>query len=503
MEFIPYLVVIPLGSAFLITLLGKRVRAAGSLVSCLAAFALACISFILASGVIAQGPPFVYKVGHWLPPAGITLVIDSLAAFMLVTVNVVSLLILVYSSDYVKKYTDEWKFYALFMLMLTGINGVLAAGDIFNLYVFLEIGAIAAYFLVAFGIEAEELEAAFKYAVMGSVASIFILLGIAFLYSFTSTLNMADMASVLSSCAPGASAKVVQFTSVLFLMGFGLKAALFPFHAWLPYAHSAAPAPVSAMLSGILIKVLGIYALARIFFNVFGLSSAVSSVLIFLAVFSMIVGSILAFGQSDIKRLFAYSSISQIGYIALALGIGTPLAVTGALFYLLAHSVSKSLLFLTSGAIERIAGTRDLGRIRGISAREPVTGYSTLIASLSVCGVPPLAGFWGKLIIIIACFQAGHRFLAFIAIAVSILTLAYYFKALTPALFGQDEMSESRQNRTRLSLSFIAPMLILAVLTVACAWLLVPGPGNTLLRNAAGVLTGGVDYAGIITGGLR
>lgn len=499
MSSIPYLIAIPLAAAFLITLAGARSRIAAFL-SCAAAFGLAAVSLILAGAVISRGA-LVYKVGGWAFPAGITLVVDAFSALVLVTANAAAFLILAYATDYIRKYTDGWKFYALFMTMLAGTNGVLVSGDIFNLYIFMEIAAISAYFLVAFGIEAEEFEAAFKYAVMGSVASIFILLGIAFLYSAASTLNMADLALCLS--LGGVSPKAVQFVAVLFLAGFGLKAALAPFHAWLPYAHSAAPAPVSAMLSGVLIKVLGVYALARILFNVLGMSAALSGAVICLAVISMFAGALLAFGQSDIKRLFAYSSVSQIGYIALGLGLGTPLAIAGALFYLLNHSISKSLLFLDSGSIEKISGTRDLGRIRGIMRDEPVTGWTAMAAALSICGIPPFGGFWAKLMIIAACLQAKHVLLALVTVIVSMMTLAYYFRALTPALFGLRERTGVNTEKTRVELLPALSVIILAILSACAVFVLVPGAANLLLRSASAVLSSGAGYAAAVTGGMR
>ena len=497
---VPLLIMIPLAAAFCIPIIGKRIKWAGGMLALVATAGLIFAVFAIMPGLMKQ-KLIIYKVGGWMPPAGISLVVDSLSAFMLIVVNVIAFLIAFYSINYMRQYTDRWKFYSLFMLMLSGMNGVLIAGDIFNLYVFLEMAAVSGYFLVAFGTGEAELEAAFKYAVMGTVASIFILLGIGILYSYTSTLNMADMARVLSQGRQ--PVRVIQFVSVLFLMGFGLKAALVPFHSWLAYAHSSAPAPISAMLSGISIKVLGIYALARIFFNVFGVTPAVSTILIILAVLSMVVGSLLAFGQSDIKRLFAYSSISQIGYIALALGIGTPLAIMGALFHLVNHSIFKSLLFLNSGSIEYVTGTRDLGRMRNIARNTPVTGYTNLIASLSICGLPPLGGFWSKLIIILACIQANRPGLAFVAIAVSILTLAYYFKALTPALFGRDSARAAAGFNKKTPFVMGLPMIILAVLTVISVGMLFPNPAGGLLKDASGVLSDGKSYARIIMGALK
>ncbi|MFC1674939.1 complex I subunit 5 family protein, partial [Candidatus Omnitrophota bacterium] len=248
MKLIPFFVIIPLAAAFLVSLLGKRLRGLGDVLSNLAALALLALSLYSIPLVSAQ-KVLVYKVGGWIPPIGISMVLDGLSSFMLVTVSLVSLMVTLYSVRYMEKFTDKSKFYTLFMLMLAGMNGVIITGDLFNLFVFLEIASISSYALVAFGTEAEELEASFKYGVMGSVTSCFILLGIGLLYSYTSTLNMADISQVLAEKGSGV---LVSFVTVLFLAGFGLKGALVPFHAWLPDAHPSAPAPISAMLSGVL-----------------------------------------------------------------------------------------------------------------------------------------------------------------------------------------------------------------------------------------------------------
>jgi multicomponent Na+:H+ antiporter subunit D len=310
------------------------------------------------------------------------------------------------------------------------------------------------------------------------------------------------MADIAASIADPATSKVVLFASVLFFMGFGLKAALAPFHAWLPDAHSSAPTPVSAMLSGLLIKVLGIYVISRLFFNVFGMSQAISAILISLAVISMFVASFMAFGQNDLKRLLAYSTISQVGYIMLGLGVATPLAIMGALFHLFNHSIFKPLLFLNAGAVEDVCGTRDLSRMSGVLSRSRLTGYTNLIGSLSICGIPPLGGFWSKIIIIFACIQANRPFLAFIAAVVSMLTLGYYFKAVNPVLFGVAG-SQAPAGKKRLPPEFALPLLILAALSVVSVLLLVPGIGRHFLGDAITVLVKGREYATILTGIVR
>ena len=501
MSQLPFFVIVPLAAGFFIPVFGKKIKPLGGAVSVAATAALLILSANDAYLLFGSGRMLVCNVSGWQAPFGIPLVADGLTCFMLVIVNTTAFLVSLYATEYVKRYTDPWKFFSLFMLMVAGMNGVLISGDLFNLYVFLEVAAVAAYALVAFGAEAEELEAAFKYAVMGAVGSSFIVLGIAFVYSSASTLNMADISTTLSGTA--ASRIPALFASVLFLMGFGLKAALMPFHAWLPDAHSSAPTPISAMLSGLLIKVLGVYVIIRIFFNVFGMSEKLSMILISLAVLSMVAASLMAFGQTDLKRLLAYSTISQVGYIMLGLGVGTPLAIMGALFHLFSHSISKALLFLSAGAVEDIGGTRDLNKMPGVLARSRVTGYTNLIGSMSVCGIPPLSGFWSKIIIIFACIQADRPMLAFTAAAVGMLTIGYYFKAVTPALFGAAGSSDKAAGKKKLPPMLVLPLVALAFLAVFGILLLVPGIGRQFLGDAIAALIRGKEYASVLAECVR
>ncbi|MFA5275280.1 MAG: proton-conducting transporter membrane subunit, partial [Candidatus Omnitrophota bacterium] len=421
MRLLVFLTLIPLLAAFLTALLGNLLKKRENLIANCASFVLLLISLKVAQ-LTAIHKVIVYKIGGWNFPLGVLLVADGLSSFLLVVVNIVVFLVLIYSVGYMRHYTGRWKFYTLFMLMLSGINGVIISGDLFNCYVFLELSSICAYILVAFGLEPEHLEASFKYAVMGAAASIFILLGIALLYGYTSTLNMSDMADALSAKPQGF---LIGFISVLFLAGFGLKAALVPFHAWLPDAHSSAPTPVSAVLSGVFIKALGVYAISRIFFNVIGVTDKILQVLMLLGIISMAVGAFLAVSQNDMKRMLAYSSISQLGYIIFALGVGTPLALLGGIFHLFNHASAKSLLFLNAGSIEHATGRRELDGLGGLNSKLPLTSNTSLIGAMSISGIPPFAGFWSKLIIIIAAIQAGYIGFSAIAVLVSIVTLVY------------------------------------------------------------------------------
>lgn len=493
---LPLFVAIPLAGAFLIVLLTRLSSKLSDVIALLAALSLAALSFL----AINQ-PTLVCKMGGWGAirgiPIGIYLVLDGLSSFILIIVNTVAFLVLIYSLNYMERYTDKARYYALFLLMLAGMNGVVLSGDMFNIFVFLELAAIASYALVAFGTEAKELEAAFKYQVMGILASCFILLGIALLYSLTGTLNMADIARILQQSGMNTA---FLFIAGLFIVGFGLKSAIVPFHTWLPDAHSLAPAPISAMLSGLLIKVIGIYGLLRIIFNVLGLGKVDIILNIFLAlgIVSIVVGALLALGQDDFKRLLAYSSISQIGYIIFAFGLGTPLAFLGGLFHLLNHATAKSLLFLNSGAITYSTGTRDLNKLGGLRRKMPITSTTSLIGSLSMVGLPPFGGFWSKLVIIAAAIFSGHIILASVAVLVSIVTLVYYLRVGKLVFLGT--LSEVRFDIKEVPWAMCLVMLILALLCLGSGVLLIPGLRDIILDPAVKVLSGGFDYGHIVFG---
>ncbi len=479
---VPLFIAIPLAAAFLLPVLA---RGRPALADLLANGTLAALALMAGSTL---GAETVYHVGAWPTPIGIDLRLDALTSLMLLAINGVGLAVAIYSVDYMRRYTDKPRYYALFLLLVAGMNGAVLTGDLFNLYVFMEVAAVASYALVAFGCGHQELEASFKYAVLGTFASVFILIGIALVYGVTGTLNMAHIASRVS--VTGMTVPL-SLAVGLFLCGFGLKAALVPFHAWLPDAHPAAPAPVSAMLSGVLIKAIGIYVVARLIFNVFGADENLLQVLRWLGAVSMIVGGLLATGQSDIKRLFAYSSINQVGYIALGLGLGTPLGVVGALYHLINHSLFKSLLFLNAGTVEYATGSRNLERLGGLRQRIPVTGTTSLLASISIAGVPPLNGFWSKLIIILACVEVGSLGFAAAAVAMSIVTLAYQFKVQRHVFFGAPAPETVRIQREPKTM--VAAMILLTAGSIALSLLVVGGLSSPfLIGPAAHILTGGV-----------
>jgi multicomponent Na+:H+ antiporter subunit D len=339
--------------------------------------------------------------------------------------------------------------------------------------------------------------------VLGSIGSIFVLFAVALVYGNTGSLNMAYISKAIQSSGLNAG---LAFALGLFIAGFGLKAALVPFHAWLPDAHPSAPAPISAMLSGVLIKALGVYALARVVFNVFGITVQLGWLLIALGLLSMVTGAFLAIGQWDFKRLLAYSSISQLGYVVLGIGLGgliiargdnpawASLAILGGLFHLVNHAVYKSLLFLTSGSVEMSTGTRQMKQMGGLAEKMPVTRATCTVASASIAGIPPFSGFWSKLILVIAAIQAHFYWVAAIIVFVSLCTLIMYLKVQRYVFLGElpENLQQTKENKN----SMLVAMIFLACLCVLMGLLvLVPSLKQSILDPAVKVLTDGLEYS--------
>lgn len=491
---LPYYIIIPLLAAFLISLIAGKKDNWAVILSVIAVSALLVLS--LFSFISIKDETITYSMSAWSIPYGIVLVQDALTSFILVMVSIISFTSLIFSIQYIRHLSMDWKYYSLFMLLVTGMNGVIITGDFFNLYVFMEIALFSAFALVAYGSRAEEFEAAFKYAVMGSVSSFLILTGIAITYSATSTLTMAKVAEVL----PAVDQKVILWIGALFMAGFGLKAAAMPFHAWLPDAHSSAPAPISSMLSGVLIKALGIYVLIRIFYNVFNAPEIFMKIFLVLGTISIIIGVFLAIGQWDMKRLLAYHSISQIGYILLGMGIATPLGILGAVFHLFNHAIFKSLLFYNAGSVEMALGTRDLRKMGNLMKLLPITSQTSLIASLSISGIPPFNGFFSKLIIIIAALQAGLPWYAVFAIIGSLLTLASFMKVQRYGFKGETVI-ESSENKIGWRMN--TAMITLAVLCVVTSLMIVPGIQEVTLDPVVKVIADKTEYIQLVLGGMN
>jgi multicomponent Na+:H+ antiporter subunit D len=507
---IPIFVIVPLAGAFLIMILGKFFRDINKYIASLILLFLLVLSIL---AIINTGEKMsLYKVGGWEPvngvPIGIYMVMDGFTTILLCIINLIGFLSTIYSISYISRYTSENYFYALFCLMIAGMNGVVLSGDLFNIFVFLEISAISSYALVAFGVEKNELEASFKYQVLGGLASFLILFGIGFIYWKSRTLNIADIKEVFNM---GHDKSYYLFVQILILSGFGLKAAIIPFHAWLPDAHSSAPSPISAMLSGVLIKAVGIYVIIRLFFNMFEVSEGVAVLITILGALSMAVGVFLAIGQWDIKRLLAYHSISQMGYVVLSVGIGmilisrgikhevAVLAIGGGLFHLINHAAFKSLLFLNAGAIEYRTGTRNLKEMGGLARYMPATSSTSFIASMSISGIPPFNGFFSKLIIIISAIMAGFYLLAALAVIVSIITLASFLKFQRYA-FQNKNVEGKNPLFKEVPFPMVFSMVILSIICILLSLLAFPQIRDMVLTPAVNILVDSLKYSSPILG---
>jgi multicomponent Na+:H+ antiporter subunit D len=482
-------IIVPLLLASLLPLLGKiSKRFLPDLLANATMLFLLGFSVLSAKPLIANGG--VIQQAFWFgSPLNIRLLLDGFSLFMLFTISLVSFAVTLYSINYMEHYGAKANYYALLLLMIAGMNGLVLASDLFSIYLFLEVAAVASYALVAFGQGPDELEASFKYLMLSAVASAFILLSIAIIFGVTGGVSFGTVAQGLSTLN---IKYVVGFCSALFLMGFGLKAAIVPFHSWLPDAHPSAPAPISAMLSGVLIKVSGVYAMMRVFLNVFGMTPALTTVLTVLGIVSIFVGALAALGQNDIKRMLAYSSISQIGYVILGFGIGTPLGIIGGLFHLFNHALFKSLLFLNAGAVERSTGTRSLDKMGGLAKVMPLTAGTSAVASLSIAGIPPLNGFWSKLLIIIALVQAKMYVLAGLAVLGSVVTLWYYLVLQRYAFFGK--LNDSWKAVKEAPFWMSAATVLLALLCIVTG-LVFPFVIHSWLQPAADVLGRGITVA--------
>lgn len=464
----PLLIAVPILSALLILLVGwydRRFCYPISLITILLQFgaAIAILVEVMREGTVR------YHLGGWAPPLGIELVIDSFNSYILAVILFLSVATVVYARRSVEKEIDPEKrvsFYVLFQLLVTGLAGMTITGDIFNLYVFLEISSIATYALIASARRPRSYVASFNYLVLGSIAAGFILLGIGNLYVATGTLNMADLAVLL----PASYGLATVHTAFLFLLiGFSIKVAFFPLHLWLPDAYTEAPSAVTVLISTVMAKV-SVYALFRIVFTVFTTAYVidtfpVTGFILFIATVAVIAGAILAIAQNDLKRMLAYSSISQIGYIMFALGVANQIALEGGLLHILGHAVMKGCLFMVAGLIIYRMGTSRFSDLKGIAKTMPISCAAFALAGASMIGIPPTIGFASKYYLVLGALEAGQWIYAAVFLLGSLLAAGYIWRFIEIAYFGDHHAEDHRQAPAREGpVSMLVPMVGLALL---------------------------------------
>lgn len=464
-----------------LTLLTRRWNQIQVGVSLLAVLTYAGLIFALVTRVFPD-QTLTYQLGDWPAPFGITLVADPLSVFMLALSAAIALPALAYSIRSIGDYGQQISYHPLFHFLLLGISGSLLTGDIFNLFVWFEVMLMASYVLVVFNSAPDQTRAAFYYLVLNLVGSAVMLVAIGGLYATIGTLNMADMSRRLAHPAVWNvdTGAVLGLAGLLFAV-FALKAGIAPFHFWVPPAYRAAPPPVTAMLAGVTKKV-GIYAMIRLGFTVFapaqvslgfGLGSStmayLGALLLIGAGASILLGGIAAIGRDDLDDLLAFSSVSQVGFIVLPLAVGAAipavreLAIAAALVYALNHALAKGLLFLLSGTVREATGTRSFTELGGLSGVSPVLSGSFLIGAFSLIGLPPLAGFFGKLLVFDTAVQARAILALALALAGALLTITYFTRAWNRAFWGETSVPVGEGHYDRVLIGIVGVMALTVI----------------------------------------
>ncbi len=452
------------------------------------------VAVVLLERVAEEGIQAVQK-GDWIAPFGITLVADMFSAVMVATTGVVTLVIVIYSLGTMDRGRESYGYYPLFNILIMGVSGAFLTGDIFNLFVWFEVLLISSFVLLALGGERAQLEGAIKYVTLNLVASAFFLAAVGILYAMAGSLNMADLSQRLGDVAqPG----LVTTLAILFLVAFGIKGAIFPLFFWLPASYHTPPVAVSAIFGGLLTKV-GVYALIRVFTLLF-LNNVdyTHTIILWAGGITMVTGVLGAVAQYEFRRLLSFHIVSQIGYMVMGLGFFTPLALAGTVFFIVHNIFVKTNLFLVSGVSHRLHGTYDLKKLGGLYRAHPWLSMLFLMSAFSLAGVPPLSGFFGKLVLIRAGLGIEQFVLVAAALGVSLLTLFSMTKIWAEA-FWKPLPAETAVNPPGGGMALmLGPIVTLAVLAVVMG--VAAGPFFDLAQQAGNQLTNPEPYIRAVLG---
>lgn len=396
------------------------------------------ISYTLLQSVLADGP-ISYEMGGWAPPWGIEYYVDAVNAFVLLIVSAIGTVVMCAAGSSVAAEIPQEKqsmFFTAYLLCFAGLLGITITGDAFNVFVFLEISSLSTYVLISLGRDRRALTASLQYLMMGTIGATFILIGVGLLYMTTGTLNMHDLAVRLD---PLTESRTVQAAFAFLAVGTSLKLALFPLHLWLPNAYTYAPSIASAFLAATATKV-AVYVMLRFFFTIFGVQFSfdimpLGTVLLVLAILAIFAGSLSAIYQDNVKRLLAYSSVAQIGYIMLGISFATQAGLTAAILHLFNHAMMKGGLFLALAAVFYSTGGTSMANFRGLGKTMPWTMMAIVLGGLSLIGVPLTAGFVSKWYLVLAALEQGWWPVALAVLAASLLAVIYIWKLVEAAYF--------------------------------------------------------------------
>jgi len=434
----------------------------------------------------------VMQAGGWPAPFGVSFVADHLSAIMVVISALMAAATAVYALADIDPAREALGYHPLFQVLVAGINGAFLTGDLFNMYVWFEVMLISSFVLLTLGNRRSQLEGGLKYVAVNLVSSLLFLASIGLTYGLTGTLNMADLAIELQTAPQG----LVTVLSMLFLTAFGIKAAIFPLFFWLPASYHTPPVAISAIFAGMLTKV-GVYALIRAFTLLFTHDVGwTHQILLWLSGLTMLTGVLGAAAQNEFRKILSFHIISQIGYMIMGLALYTPLALAGAVFYLVHHIIVKANLFFVAGLARRVGGSFRLAELGGLYRAHPLLAVLFLIPAFSLAGFPPLSGFWAKLVVVLAAVEVRSWAIVAVALVVGLLTI-YSMTKIWQAAFWSP-VPEGRAVRAMPSSLMIAPVVALATITVVIG--LWSGPFLALAQASADELLEPARYVGAVLG---
>ena len=462
------LIVLPLITAFVIPVLGLWKKKLCYPIVIIAIFASLFSSLKIMKVVMGQGP-VKYYLGGWKPPWGIEYHLNHLNALLIILISFISLITAIYSKKSIEKELPdkEVHFYCLFLLLFTGLLGIVVTGDLFNLYVFLEIASLSTYALIGIGEEKAQF-ASFRYLIIGTIGACFYLLGVGYLYAVTGSLNMSDLAQILPNLF---HSRTVLVAFVFFSAGIGIKMALFPLHVWLPDSYTYAPSTVSAFIAPLMTKV-GVYIMIKIMYVVFGRSFFIGlihadSILSWIAVIGVIAGSILALAQSDIKRMLSYIIVAEVSYITLGIGMANRNGLIGSILHILNDAFMMSCLFLVVGVMMYKTGVRNIYQFKHFNKKMPFTMGAFTISALSMIGVPPACGFFSKWYLILGALDAGNFIFVAVILLIGLFNAILFFRVIENIYFNHssnhDEGTDKIISRDEAPLTMLIPILIMAI----------------------------------------
>lgn len=473
-------IVIPMAGVILMLLAWRRTLIQ-KVLAVLASGLLLVANLALLVVVLSDGIQ-VYAVGNWRSPFGITLVVDIFSAVMLSLAGIIGLAVMIYALSAIDDERAAFGFYPLSLVLLMGVCGAFASGDVFNLYVWFEVMLMASFVLMALGGEHRQIEGSVKYIILNLMASALFLSATAATYSLTGALNMADLALRLPRLQPSG---LTAALAGMYLVAFGIKSAIFPLFSWLPASYHTPPVTVAAMFSGLLTKV-GVYAMVRVFTLFFSQGDAfLSNLLLWIAGFTMVTGVLGAAAQHDFRRLLSFHIVSQIGYLVMGLGLYNQRALAAVLYFMAHVIAAKSALFLVSGVVNAELGSFNLKKLGGLYRRRPGLAVLFLLPALSLAGIPPLSGFFGKLALVQGGFTSGQPVIVGVSLAVSLLTLYSMTKIWNEVFWKplpQESVSHPR-SALRNRWALLVPIIFLASIAVLLG--VFAGPAFQIAEQAA------------------